>query len=213
MSPSLFLVFSATPYRMGRAIRVVTHSEYNHVSLALSAQGPLYSFARKHCNAPFFGGFVKESPLRYRNRDRNARILVCRIPVTEEQYEAVKIRLAAIEAEEARYVYNLFSAAAAPVHRRVPLPRSYTCVEFVVSLLAEGHVLSEDELSRFWSVDELAERFASCTAYQGTFPKLEEAQWQDDSFPVKSGRVAAVLLTGFVVGQLTYRLLKKYKNT
>ena len=57
------VVFSATPYRMGAFIRATTHSTYNHVSVSLREGGALYSFARKYCNVPFCGGFVKESPL------------------------------------------------------------------------------------------------------------------------------------------------------
>ena len=206
---NLYVVFSATPYRMGRAIRMVTHFEYNHVSLALSETGSLYSFARKYSNVPLWGGFVEESPLRYRNRGRRARIAVYRIPVTEEQYAAVVRRLNTIKLEQQRYVYNLFSAAAAPLHRRITLPRSYTCIEFVVALLAEGGVIPPEEKRRFWSISALMKRLAPFGIYQGPFPKLERSRWQNDSFPHQRSHLAAVALTSFALGRLTARLIKK----
>lgn len=205
----LYIVFSATPYRMGQAIRMVTHFAYNHVALALSETGSLYSFARKYGNVPLCGGFVEESPLRYRNRDRRARICVCRIPVTEEQYAAVVRKLNAIKLEKQRYVYNLFSAAAAPLHRRISLPRSYTCVEFVVALLAEGGVLTGEETGRFWSISALMKLLAPFEIYRGPFPKQERPRWKNDSFPRRKGYVAAVALTSFALGRLTARFIQK----
>ena len=205
----LYLVFSATPYRMGRAIRAVTHFEYNHVSLALSETGSLYSFARKYGNVPLCGGFVEESPLRYRNCGRRARICVFRIPVTEEQYAAVVHKLNAIKLQRQRYVYNLFSAAAAPLHRRISLPQSYTCIEFVVALLAEADVLTGGETGRFWSISALMKHLAPFEIYRGPFPKQEHPRWENDSFPHRRGHLAAVALTSFALGRLTARFIKK----
>ena len=209
LQKNLYVVFSATPYRMGRAIRAVTRFEYNHVSLALSETGSLYSFARKYGNVPLCGGFVEESPLRYRNRGRRARICVCRIPVTEEQYAAVVHKLNAIKLQKQIYVYNLFSAAVAPLHRRISLPQSYTCVEFVVALLAEGGVLTGWETGRFWSISALMKHLAPFEVYRGPFPKLEHSLWKNDSFPHHRGQLAAVALTSFALGRLTVRLVKE----
>lgn len=206
---NLYVVFSATPYRMGKAIRMVTHFEYNHVALALSETGSLYSFARKYSNVPLCGGFVQESPLRYRNRDRRARILVCRVPVTETQHETVANHLRAMQQEERRYLYNLFSAAAAPLHRRVPLPRSYTCVEFVVALLGMADVLTEEERSRFWSISALMKHLAPFEVYRGPFPKLEKCRWKNDTFPRRRGTFAVAALTCLAVGRLAVRLAKE----
>ena len=207
LQKNLYVVFSATPYRMGRAIRAVTRFEYNHVSLALNETGALYSFARKYGNVPLCGGFVEESPLRYRNRGRRARICVCRIPVTEEQYAAVVHKLNTIKLQKQIYVYNLFSAAAAPLHRRISLPQSYTCVEFVVALLAEGGVLRGGE--HFWSISALMKQLAPFEVYRGPFPKLEHSLWKNDSFPHHRGQLAAIALTSFALGRLAVRLVKE----
>lgn len=205
----LYVVFSRTPYRIGRAIRVVTGFSYNHVSLALEQDGTLYSFARKYGNVPFYAGFVQESPLRYRHRGRLAEILVCRIPVTEEQHRAVAQKLDSMQREPRRYLYNLFSAATAPLHHRVLIPQCYTCVEFVAAMLVLGGVLREEERSRFWAISALAERLAPHEYYRGIFPIGEESLWCDDAFPLRRSHVVALGLTCLALGRLTMRYVKK----
>ncbi|MGN0978699.1 MAG: hypothetical protein ACI4PH_11640, partial [Faecousia sp.] len=62
----LYVLFSATPYRMGYWIRRVTGEPYNHVAIATEETlRELYAFARKYYRAPFYGGFVREHPSRY----------------------------------------------------------------------------------------------------------------------------------------------------
>lgn len=202
------VVFSATPSRMGSFIRATTHSRYNHVSLSLGEKGALYSFARKYCNVPFCGGFVRESPLRYQNGRRKAYVRICTVPVTEEQYHAVQARLQRMLRQPDRYLYNLFSAAAAPLHQRLSLPASYTCVEFAVSLLGVGGVLAEEETDRFWSVDALQERLSPFLSYEGSFPDIDRAAWRGDSFPRRRSKAAAVGLTAKAGGKLLMRFLR-----
>ncbi len=202
------VVFSATPSRMGKFIRATTHARYNHVSVSLREGGALYSFARKYCNVPFCGGFVKESPLRYQNGKRRAHVRICTVPVTEEQHHAVKARLRRMLRQPDRYLYNLFSAAAAPLHRRIPLPASYTCVEFAVSLLRVAGVLTEEEADRFWSVDALLERLSPYLSYEGPFPGIDRAAWLEDSFPRRRSRPAAVGLTAKAGGRLLLRFFR-----
>ncbi|MGM9618624.1 MAG: hypothetical protein ACI3W8_02125 [Oscillospiraceae bacterium] len=205
----LRVVFSATPYRMGAAIRVVTRSSYNHVALALEEGGPLYSFARRYQNVPLCGGFVRESPLRYQSCQRCAHVIICAVPVTEEQYERVRGRLAEMSREPERYLYNLFSAALVPLRRRVFLPDSYTCVEFTAALLTEAGVLTEEEGRRFWSVEGLLQRLSPYRAYEGPFPGLSRAAWLEDSFPHRRSAGDAVVLTSLAGGALLLRLLRR----
>ena len=83
----LYVVFSSTPWKMGSFIRMMTHNGYNHVAIATDPElKTLYSFARRYCDTPFYGGFVCESAVRYRNRGHIADIKVCAVPVSEEQY-------------------------------------------------------------------------------------------------------------------------------
>lgn len=209
--PAITLVFSATPYRMGAFIRAVTHARYNHVALSLDGGASLCSFARKFGNVPFCGGFVEESPLRYRHRGETAQAVILRVPVTEEGYAAASALLARLRRRREAYLYDLFSAALAPLHRRLFIAESYTCVEFAAAVLTAAGALTAEEGRRFWSVEGLLAHFASCRVYEGGFPLPEEAGWQDDSFPHHQSLPAACALTCRAVGRLTVRALRGQK--
>jgi hypothetical protein len=62
----VYIVFSSTPYRIGKFIRRLTREAYNHVSIALDPDlTKMYGFARRYYRTPFYGGFVRESLSRY----------------------------------------------------------------------------------------------------------------------------------------------------
>lgn len=202
--PAITLVFSATRTRMGAFIRAVTHARYNHVSLTLREGEPLCSFARKYGNVPFCGGFTEESPLRY-GCGGTATVVICRVTVTEQGFAAADAMLRQLRQEDC--LYNLFSAALAPLHRRFPIRESYTCVEFAAALLAVSGVLTAEEGQRFWTVEGLLQRLAPYRVYEGLFPLPENARWGDDRFPRRQSFPAACGLTCRAVGRLTARAM------
>lgn len=165
----LYIVFSSTPNRMGRFIRLVTHDEYNHVSVALEAKPhTLYSFARHYRNAPFYGGFVRESCERYQNGGREAVIRVCAIPITETQQNELLAVLEGMSRDADRYVYNMLSAACSVLHKKVVVPNAYTCVEFATYLLGMCGLAPMQQPKRFFSVGMLAEELRDRCIYEGT---------------------------------------------
>ena len=86
-----YVAFLSTPYKMGEFIRKMTGFPYNHTAISLSSKMKyLYSFSRHYKNAPFYGGFTKESVLRYRKKDNFAKIKICAVPVSEENYQKAK---------------------------------------------------------------------------------------------------------------------------
>lgn len=204
--PAITLVFSATHTRMGAFIRAVTHAQYNHVSLTLDENGPLCSFARQYGNVPFCGGFTEESPLRY-GCGGTAAVVICRVSVTERGFAAAEAMLRQLRQRREDYLYNLFSAALAPLHRRFPIRESYTCVEFAAALLAVSGALTAEEGQRFWTVEGLLQRLAPCRVYEGPFPLPENARWGDDRFPQQQRFPAACGLTCRAVGRLTARAM------
>ena len=170
----LYVVFSSTPYKMGRFIRVMTRHRYNHVAVSLDPELRwLYSFARHYRNTPFYGGFVRETPARYRYRGRVARIKVCAIPITDAQRSELETLLRGMKRASRRYRYNLLSATTVLFHRRVRLPNAYTCVEFVVDLI--HRIVPEISLdpARTYSVHQLGEMFAQYEIYSGEFPERD----------------------------------------
>lgn len=133
----LYVLFSATPYRMGRWIRFVTGEPYNHVSIATGEDlTSLYSFARRYYRTPFYGGFVAEDPCRYRHNGVTANIRLYRLPLTSKQWQRLQDMLADMREHADRYLYNHLSAMAAPLHLKVRVRKAFTCAEFTVNVLS-----------------------------------------------------------------------------
>lgn len=197
----LYVVFSATPYRMGTAIRAVTREPYNHVAIAMEKDlRKLYAFARRYYRTPFYGGFVTEAPCRYHHRGRVAAIRVCRVPVTEAQWEALRSRLEDMSARADHYLYNHLSAAAAPLHRKIRVRDAYTCAEFAVSVLKELDYGFHPR--RFYSIGAIAGALEPYRVYDGDFPLPPDSK---DPFFAPRSLPGTLLLTARDLAALFWR--------
>ena len=207
-SRKLYVVFSSTPYRLGSFIRVMTRNEFNHVAISLESDlSELYSFARHYRNTPFYGGFVKETIARYRNRDRIARIKVCAIDLTEEQYARAKAHLSEMYRHSDEYLYNMLSAIILPLHRSIRLPNAYTCVEFVTYFLRLIGVSPKTDPARTYSIRNLEQLLDPATVYCGEFPHADSPRLADP-FDRKQTVLAATLLTVTANARLLSMLLR-----
>lgn len=165
----LYVLFSATPYRMGRWIRFVTGEPYNHVSIATGEDlTSIYSFARRYYRTPFYGGFVAEDPCRYRHNGVTANIRLYRLPLTSKQWQRLQDMLADMREHADRYLYNHLSAMAAPLHLKVRVRKAFTCAEFTVNVLS---TLGFDfDPNRFYTIGDIADRLGAYHIYTGDFP-------------------------------------------
>lgn len=165
----LYVLFSATPYRMGYWIRRVTGEPYNHVAIATEEDlSRLYAFARRYYHTPFYGGFVQEHPCRYRHNGASAKVRLYRLPLTERQWEALQKLLHTMDAQADHYLYNHLSALTAPLHVKVRVRDAFTCAEFAVSVLS---ALGFDfDPSRFYTIGGIARRLEAYHIYTGEFP-------------------------------------------
>ena len=185
----IYVVFSATPYRLGRAIRRVTGEAYNHASIALDSDlNQMYSFARRFYRTPLYGGFVKESYARYHVGSNVSQICICKIPVTQEQYAAIATKLTSMHNRAEHYIYNHISALGGLLHKRVPAKDAYTCVEFCTSILQDLG-LSIDP-AKYYSVCDLKNILSEYIIYTGPMPKtgLEDSAYfarKPISFPIE----------------------------
>ncbi len=169
----LYVIFSATPYRMGRMIRAVTGEPYNHVSIATEGElTHLYAFARRYYRTPLYGGFVTEAPCRYHHNGETAQISLYRISLSEAQWSTLQHRLQDMEQRPQNYLYNHLSAAMAPLHCKISIPDAYTCAEFTVSILQElGFDFRAD---RFYTIGQIRKNLPGQEIYQGEFPAPAE---------------------------------------
>ncbi|HNW04202.1 MAG TPA: hypothetical protein PKI76_02305 [Oscillospiraceae bacterium] len=178
----LYVVFTSTPYRIGRLIRVVTKNPYNHVSISLDGGlDGMYSYARHYKNTPFYGGFVREYSDRYRKEFGDTKVKICALPVTEEQYRRTEERLARMTAESDRYPYNLISAFCVPFHRRFLAEGSFTCSEFALDVLST--VDERFDGRKFYTIREMEQKLDAGKVYEGDYP--EPAAGCDDDFEAK----------------------------
>ena len=131
-----YIAFLLTPFGTGKIIRTVTGFPYNHTGISFSPEMKyFYSFARYYKKAPFYAGFVKESALRYNNNGKIAKIKICAVPVSEENYNNAKKHIEDITEHSEEYIYNLISVITFPFRKSVKIKKSYTCIEFVLSML------------------------------------------------------------------------------
>lgn len=165
----LYVVLSATPYRMGHMIRRVTGEPYNHISIATDESlTRLYSFARRYYRLPLYGGFVAESPARYHHKGITSQIRVYRLRVPERRWKKLVAALEEMEQHRDHFLYNHLSVLAAPIHRKISIQDAYTCAEFVVAVLNNLGFGFDPE--RFYTIGEIGQALEEHLFYQGDFP-------------------------------------------
>lgn len=170
----IYIVFSSTPYKMGKLIRCVTGEQYNHVSISLDRElTKMYSFSRRYYRLPLWGGFVHESRARYCIRKQPTRICLCALPVTQQQYTALRDLLQDMHDRSRFYIYNHLSALGAVVHLPVRAKDAYTCVEFCVKILQQLGI--PVKAGKYYSVGDIHRILDPYIVYQGTMEQSEDA--------------------------------------
>lgn len=160
----IYVLFSRTETKMGRLIRLVTGSRYNHVSIALREDlSDCVSFARRYYHAPFYGGFIRESIQRYYSKGHYANVAVCKVPVSEKQYTLACSALKEMQAAPLHYIYDLFAAVTLPFGLYRKRNDAYTCLHFAVEMLG---------LPRAESIDELLIKLSNYEIFEGSVRKL-----------------------------------------
>ena len=206
----LYLIFSHTNNKMSRFIRTVTNYEYNHVSVAFSSDlDPMYSFARKHKDTPFYGGFVVETPARYQNGDTPAKVKICAIPVSPIQLRLAQNYINKIARNGDKYLYNTVSAITNPLHRRINIDRAFTCVEFAVTVLKRIGAPMSNRIPRFCSIEQLDEIYAPTLIYQGDLQSSEDTRGYIDTYLNKNPMHYRVRKTVSSNARLIGRLCRK----
>ncbi len=198
----IYVVFSSTPYKIGKFIRFFTGERYNHVSVMFDKNMlEAYSFGRKHVDTPFWGGIIKDSVSRYKNKNILADICVCKIPVDDEKYYKAFETAKNMYENKEQFVYNLFSAGVSIFRKRLFIHHAYTCVEFCVHILSL--MFDNIDKSSFYTVGELCDEFKEYSVYTGQFNICGE---EDDEFKCNKGIKMA--LKGFfgVVAELIKRM-------
>lgn len=182
MDKHIYVVFSSTPYKIGKMIRAVTRERYNHASIALDENlTQMYSFARRYQATPLYGGFVKETPARYCRKGTRASVKIYKLTVSQADYNALVQRLESMCKTKERYLYNHFSALTTFFHKSIPLRDAYTCVEFCVEVL---HDLGIDvKPGKYYAIKDLMKILEPYAFYAGIIPCVchKDAEYQAEN--------------------------------
>ena len=202
---TIYIILSATPYKIGRMIRTVLRNPYNHASLAFDEDlSSMYSFARFHINVPLYGGFVAESPRRYFYNGHSSRLKIFRLEIPEGNYRRLRQFVSEMESNGRKYIYNTYSAMVTPLHKRLRIRDSYTCVEFVGDALNVAGL--EIPRGAFHSLQETERLLEPYVIYEGPCEGyMEDTDWGGDRFPEKMGRVSGAAATVYSLSRLTAR--------
>lgn len=165
----IYVVFSSTPYKVGKLIRKITQEEFNHVSISMDRElSRMYSFARRYYRLPFYGGFVCESRSRYYINGKGTNICVCAIPVAPRRYIALCNLLRDMHGQSRSYIYNHLSALGAVIHKPIRARDAYTCVEFCIKILRDLGVQIQPD--KYYSVGDIHSLLKPFMIYNGPMP-------------------------------------------
>lgn len=169
MQRYIYIVFSSTPYFIGKAIRCITGAAYNHTSIALDPElKKMYGFARRYYRTPLYGGFTHETLSRFHINSKSSHICICAVPVTPEQYADLESLLAQMHRNKDRYLYNHFSAIMTPLRKPIPAKDAYTCVEFCVNILHRLDIIPDPQ--KYYSIKDLQQLLQPYIIFTGTMP-------------------------------------------
>ena len=143
----VYVIISQTNTFLGKMIRLFTFNNFNHTSLALNEElNDMYSFARYNLYSPLAGGFVTEKPGRYISPNQGTLIKVFKIPVSAQSYAEIENDIHFFARNQNKMIYNTIGAMLLLFHKEVHIKNTYTCVEFVASILDIKGVTTLKEL-------------------------------------------------------------------
>ncbi len=169
---SVFLVFSATTFKIGKFIRFFTREKYSHTAVSFDKElNNAYTIGRIYYDTPFVGGLTRDFSERYEYKGNISDIAICEIKVTDEQYGVLSEECEKMYSHREDYIYNYFSALGNLFRKKIKIKNAYTCVDFSVKMLST--VCSELDSDKFYSVCDLLKIFEDRKIYEGkaNFPE------------------------------------------
>ena len=136
----VYIILTYTGTILSRVIRLYTHNEYAHVSIALDEDlKQMYSFGRINPYIAFIGGFVHESPKWGTfKRFKDTKALIYKLEVTDEQYDIISGKIQKMGEEKSIYSFNVIGLFAAGFHKKVQ--NAFYCAEFIKYLLDNAKI-------------------------------------------------------------------------
>lgn len=169
----IYLVFSKTGTLLSRSIGYVTNSKYTHVSLSFNDSfNNMYSFGRINPNNPLSGGFTIESLSKgVFKKFSNARCLVYKIKVNNEQLDLLHHELDKFITSDLTYKYNFLGLFGVLFSKPIERESHYFCSQFVSTLLINSNIYKTDKVPGLISPTDLTEIDYCEIVYEGLVNK------------------------------------------
>jgi len=198
----IYVAFLMTNTNIGRIIRFFTHNQFSHVTLAFDRElSKMYSFSRYHVNSPFYGGFVEERPNRYLSDDMDVTVKICKLSVSDEEYQRICEEISYFNANKRQMLYNTPNAILSIAKKRLKMKNTYTCLEFVSHLLRFTNVIA---------IKDLEHQLNKYIVYKGSFKdiaKWEQSYTNEDDYFMRRHVIRVVLDTIYHFQKIVVRLI------
>ncbi len=208
---NIYVILSATPTMMGKFIRVITRSCYNHSSISLTeGLEEMYSFARYRASNPLVGGFVREFPQRLSpgGNGEDVYIKVYKIPISDKQFEEIRKFIYSIRDDREENIYNTLAALGIFLGHRFNTYKAYTCSDFVAESLSKGSIISDSCISKNIVPDEMQKFLDKYTVFCGYLKNYKPVSYSSQDYSeyyLKLGLIREVAKTALHF----YNLLKR----
>lgn len=132
---TVYILLTRSGSCFSRLIHLATQDRYTHASIGLDGpSGPFYSFGRKYEHFALPAGLVEEQVTPGRTA---VPCCLYALPVDEDTYLRLRVRLRHMYAQREIYRYSLLGALACWFQFPLQRSRHYFCSQFVAALLQD----------------------------------------------------------------------------
>jgi len=142
----IYIVLTQTGTLFSRAIKRYTRDPYNHASISFDASlTKMYSFGRKRRYNMFRNGFIEEGFQKgLFSYFPQTQCCVLEVPVTKEEYEAMRLLVERFFEHREQYRYNLLGVLSCGFGKGFARENHYFCSQFVSFVLGEASFWQKD---------------------------------------------------------------------
>lgn len=213
-SKYIYVILSRTPTKFAKFIRFFSRTTYNHASLAFDQDlKEMWAFARKKNNLPMDAGVVKEFPERFTlMKEQDVPVRIYEIPVTGEQYEKIYNKVMEVH-NDSKYHYNFFSMLLYPIFKGFKVPKTYTCSEFVATLLHEYAGIYVDQPNESVIPEQLHSYLKDYMIYDGNLLDYRDFDPVESEFFDRINPLRIASTTALIAGIIFFRSARKAQLT
>ena len=179
---AVFIVLSQSGTWISKLLRRITHTEYNHSSLAFNEDlSSMYSFGRRYKYYPFWGGFIRETPTTgVFGRFPDTQIVVLKVNIPEVKYTELEQCIAEMYEQKESYHYNYIGCFLNWFHKGFKRKKHLYCSEFIKELFVRYGVFEEEFFPKVVRPYDFREMFVDGEIYCGKLKDYNKRAQEND---------------------------------